>query len=298
MSFFRTTLVALSAAALGAGLAFSFAAASPGVAPAARSAAHTHLTARFFAEARAAFLQDFHGPQPALWVHGSPKAGTRNGTLTDVESYNWAGYADDSSTAGTFTKVSGSWSVPTVTCTAEDRISAQWVGLDGATTDTVEQTGTAEQCFEDVAIYTTWYEMYPSATVTVGTTVEPKDSISASVDRSGDSYTLKLTDSTHTANSLSTTATCATSTCLDESAEWITERPEYSTTGIVPEAQITKVAFSKASETASGKTSNITGYSGTVYDITCVDSTGTYDIESTSSVTGGTAFNNFWKNSY
>jgi hypothetical protein len=246
MRFFRTTLVALSAAALGAGLAFSFAAASPGVAPAARSA-HTHLTARFFAEARAAFLQDFRGPEPALWVHGSPKAGTRNGTLTDVESYNWAGYADDSSTAGTFTKVSGSWSVPTVT---------------------------------------------------VGTTVEPKDSISASVDRSGDSYTLKLTDSTHTANSLSTTATCATSTCLDESAEWITERPEYSTTGIVPEAQITKVAFSKASETASGKTSNITGYSGTVYDITCVDSTGTYDIESTSSVTGGTAFNNFWKNSY
>jgi hypothetical protein len=299
MRFFRTTLAALSAAALGGGLAFSFVAASPAAAPAARSA-HTHLTARFFAEARAAFLQDFHGPQPALWVHGSPKAGTKNGTITDVGSYNWAGYADDSSTAGTFTKVSGNWKVPAVTCTAEDRISAQWVGLDGvnATDPTVEQTGTAEQCFEDVAIYTTWYEMYPSATVTVGTTVSPGDSISASVDRSGSSYTLKLTDSTHTANSLSTTATCATTTCLDESAEWVTERPAYSSTGIVPEAQFKTVSFSKASETASGKTANITSYSGTVYDITCVDSTDTYDIVSTSGVTKGTSFTNTWKNSY
>jgi Peptidase A4 family len=295
MSFFRTTLVALSAAALGGGLAFAIAAA-PHAASAARPA-HAQLSAKFLAEAHAAFVKDFRDPDTALWVHGKP-TGSANGTISDVGSYNWAGYADVSTKSGTFTKVSGSWAVPKVTCTSEDRISAQWVGLDGATTGTVEQTGTSEQCFEGKAIYTSWYEMYPASTVTVGTTVASGDSISAEVTRSGSSYTLKLTDSTHTANNINHKATCATTTCLDESAEWITERPAYSTTGIVPEAQIATVTFSKGSETASGKTASISGYSGSVDDIECVDSTDSYAIETTSGLTGGAEFTNTWKNSY
>jgi hypothetical protein len=294
MRVFRTMLIALSAAALGGGLAFSFAAA-PG---AAARPAQTHLTAKFLAEAHAAFVKDFRVPDTALWVHGKPRAGLRNGTISDVGSFNWSGYADTSSTSGTFTKVSGSWKVPKVTCTTEDRISSQWVGLDGATTDTVEQTGTAEQCFEGKAIYTSWYEMYPASTVTVGKTVASGDSISASVTRSGTAYTLKLTDSTHTANNLTHKASCAATTCLDESAEWITERPAYSTTGIVPEAQIATVTFTGGSETASGKTASISGYSGAIDDIECVDSTDTYAIETTSGLTSGAEFTNTWKNSY
>ncbi len=298
MRVFRTGLVALSAAAVGGALAFSVAAA-PGAAPAARQA-HTQLTARFLAEARAAFIKDFHGPDTALWVHGSPTAAAvASASPAKIETYNWAGYADLTTTSGTFTKVSGSWKVPKLTCTSEDRITSQWVGLDGAETTTVEQDGTAEQCFEGKALYTSWYEMYPNGSVSVGSTVAAGDSISASVSRSGDKYTLKLTDSTHTANSFTETATCATTVCLDESAEWITERPAYSSTGIVPEAQFPTVTFSGASETASGKTASISGYSGTVDDITCLDSTGTYDIVSTSGLTStGGGFTNTWKNSF
>jgi hypothetical protein len=293
----RTTLVALSAAAVGGALAFSAAVAAPRAAPVARPI-HAQFTARFLAEARAAFIKDFRGPGTALWVHGRPAPSAVSNT-TSAGSYNWAGYADISSTSGTFTKVSGSWKVPKVTCTSEDRISSQWVGLDGATTTTVEQDGTAEQCFRGKAIYTTWYEMYPANTVTVGKTVASGDSITASVSRSGSSYTLKVTDSTHPANSLTKTASCATSTCQDESAEWITERPAYSTTGIVPEAQFPTVTFSRASQTASGHTGSISGYSGTILDIACVDSTGTYLIVTTSGLTGGgTGFTNTWKNSY
>jgi hypothetical protein len=295
MRIFRTTLAALSAAALGGGLAFAIAAA-PGAAPAARPA-HAQLTARFLADARAAFVKDFRDPDTALWVHGAGPAAI--GHATAVGTYNWSGYADVATKSGTFTKASGSWTVPKATCTSEDRISAQWVGLDGATTDTVEQAGTDVQCFEGKAVYFTWYEMYPASTVAVGTTVAAGDSISASVTRSGSSYTLKVTDSTHTANSFTHTATCATTTCLDESAEWITERPAYSTTGIVPEVQFPTVTFSKASETASGKTASISGYTGTVDDITCVDSTDSYDIVATSGLTsGGVGFTNTWENSY
>ena len=291
-----TTLVGLSAAAVGGALVFT-AVAAPRAAPAARPA-HAKLTASFLAEARAAFIKDFRGPGTALWVHGRPTP-TVNGTITAAGAFNWAGYADASTTSGTFTKVSGSWKVPAITCTSEDRLSSQWVGLDGATTNTVEQTGTAEQCFEGKALYTSWYEMFPAGSVTVGKTVAAGDSISASVSRSGSSYTLKLTDSTHTANSLTKTATCATNTCLDESAEWITERPAFSSTGIVPETQFPTVTFSSASETASGHTSSISGYSGTIFDITCIDSTSTYNIVTTSSLTGsGTGFTNTWKNSF
>jgi hypothetical protein len=294
----RALLVGVSAAALGGGLVISLAVASPRSVPAGHAVTgQTHLTASFLAEARTALIKDLRRPDTAQFVNGAPRAGTRADS-TDVGSYNWAGYADVSATDQEFTKASGAWKVPAVTCTSEDRVTSEWVGLDGATDTTVEQDGTSAQCFEGTAIYYSWYELYPAGTVEVGTTVAAGDSISASVTRSGTSYTLKLTDSTHTANSFSHTATCALATCKDLSAEWIAERPAYSTTGIVPEAQFKTVSFSAASVTAGGKTTTISGYSGTNDNITCLDSTGTYDIVATSGLTGGDAFTNTWKDSY
>lgn len=297
MRIIRTLLVAFSATVLGGALVIS-ATASPTSVPAAHQVTvRAHLTARFLSEARAALVRDLRTPDTAIFPHGSPTpAGAAASTRTsDV---NWAGYADVSTTDGTFTNVSGSWTVPKLTCTKEDRITSDWVGLDGFSSSTVEQDGTASQCFEGTPVYYSWYEMYPAGTVEVGTSVAPGDTISASVVRSGSSYTLKLTDSTHTANSFSQTASCPTSTCLDTSAEWIAERPAFASTGIVPEAQFSPVKFSGASETAGGRTSTISGYSGTNYDITCVDSTDTYDIVATSGLTGGNAFTSTWKNSY
>jgi hypothetical protein len=295
----RTLLVGVSAAALGGGLVISMAVASPRSVPAGHaSTGHVHLTAKFLSEARAALVKDLRTPDTAQFVNGQPRAGADIRNPTAVGSYNWAGYADVATAAGRFTAVSGSWAVPSVKCTTEDRVTSEWVGLDGFSTDTVEQDGTSSQCFEGVALYYSWYEMYPAGTVEVGTTVAAGDSISASVTRSGSSYTLSLTDSTNPANSFTETATCATTTCLNESAEWITERPAYSSTGIVPEAQFKTVDFTDASVTAGGKTTTITGYTGTKYVITCIDSTGTYDIVATSGLTTGNAFHNTWEDSY
>ena len=139
--------------------------------------------------------------------------------------------------------------------------------------------------------------MYPAGTIAVGTSVAPGDKISASVSRSGSAYTLAVTDSTRSANSLSKNATCATTTCLATSAEWIAERPAYSI-GIAPEVQFSSVPFSAASETAAGRTSTISGYSGTNYGMTTIDATDTYDITAVSGLTGGNAFKASWKNSY
>jgi hypothetical protein len=297
MRILRALLVAVSATALGGALVIS-ATASPTSVPAAHPATvHAHLTARFLSEARAALVKDLRTPDTAIFPHGTPAtSGAR--ASTQASDVNWAGYADVSTTDGTFTNVSGSWTVPKLTCTKEDRITSDWVGLDGFSSATVEQDGTSSQCFEGTPVYYSWYEMYPAGTIEVGASVAPGDKISAAVTRSGSSYTLKLTDSTHTANSFSKTASCSTSTCLDTSAEWIAERPAFATTGIVPEAQFSSVKFSSASVTAAGKTSTISGFSGTNYAITCLDSTDTYDIVSTSGLSGGNAFTSAWKNSY
>lgn len=299
MRALRSLFLVGSAAALSGALAVSAVTAGATATPAARPApVRAQLTASFLSAARAALVKDLNRNHGTAWfVHGRPSttAGVANSSTTS--SFNWAGYADVSSAHGHFTKVSGAWTVPPVTCTAEDRITSDWVGLDGFSSSTVEQDGTVSQCFEGRAVYYTWYEMYPAGTIAVGTTVRPGDKIKASVSRSGSAYTLALTDSTRSANSFSKHATCATTTCLDTSAEWIAERPAYSI-GIVPEAQFAAVPFSAASETAAGRTSTISGFSGTNYAMTTIDATGSYDIASVSGLTGGNAFKASWKNSY
>ena len=143
--------------------------------------------------------------------------------------------------------------------------------MDGWTNGTVEQDGTYAQCFEGKPFYGVWWEMYPSNTIQIAGGLTPGDSITGSVVRSGTAYTLAVVDHTNPANSFTEKTTCALSTCLDTSAEWIHERPGYSI-GIAPEAQTTAVKFTAASETGGGKTGNITSFP-TVLRINCIDAT-------------------------
>src|ERR1700678_2931249 len=70
------------------------------------------------------------------------------GALTQAESTNWAGYAD---TAGTYTTVSASWTQPAGTCSSGDTYAAFWIGIDGYSSSTVEQTGTELDCIGKTA---------------------------------------------------------------------------------------------------------------------------------------------------
>src|SRR5579862_1670168 len=175
-----------------------------------------------------------------------------------------AAYADTSSTAQFFTKVTAKWKVPAITCTPEDRVMSDWVGLDGATTSTttVEQTGTLGQCYEGTAKYWTWYEMYPAtpASNLVGTTVKAGDTITATVLRSGTSYKLTIVDATTAGNNVTVTKTCTLAKCVDKSAEWVVERPAFSI-GITPLAQFkTASHFSAAKATGGGKSGVISTF--------------------------------------
>jgi hypothetical protein len=168
----------------------------------------------------------------------------------------------------------GNWTVPSVTCTAEDTITSEWVGLDGASAanPTVEQDGTLAWCFDGSATYYTWYEMYPAAQVSEGQSLQPGDNISASVLRSGKSYTLTVTDGTNTANSFTEPATCKVTTCLDESAEWIAERPAFSI-GVAPLADYGTWTLSNGRVSAGGS-NGFVGTSSPV-EVEMVDATST-----------------------
>jgi Peptidase A4 family len=300
MRLLRYLIVSGSAAALTAGtLALTAGSTATTVAAPASHVAYHRPSARFLAEARTALVRYLRHEKPQMLLahSGHRRAGVKGTTKT--ESYNWAGYADVATKAGTFTKVSGSWTAPSVTCSAEDELTADWVGLDGATSaaPTVEQDGTFGWCYEGTPVYFTWYEVYPTtAILEVGTTLKPGDKISASVTRSGTSYTMKVTDATTSSASFTKKATCAATTCLDETAEWISERPSFSI-GMTPLAHYNAFKMTNAAETASGKSGTIGSYA-TNDAITMLDATSAYDLSTVSGLTGGNSFSTTWKNSY
>jgi hypothetical protein len=294
----RTTVIGgVAALALAiAGLA-AVSLAAVGNAPS-RPAAHVAASsqAELTAKARIAltrYLREYR-PTAHLVKPGGVnlKAGAHG--ASSVGSFNWSGYVN-SSTAGAFTAVSGTWRQPATVCSPEQRLTAFWVGLDGFDNETVEQLGTLAYCFEGVPTYFTWWEMFPGAAVTVGSTVRPGDLISASVQRSGTSYTLTLVDATTPGNSFSTTASCTT--CENDSAEWIAERPAFAI-GITPLSFFRSWTVMRASQTSNGVQGSI-GSGPSPTQIQMFDATGTYQLDNVSGLLrGGSSFRARWLNSY
>jgi hypothetical protein len=210
--------------------------------------------------------------------------------LTQVQSGNWSGYAD---TGSGFSKVTAAWTEPTGTCSGSTTsLAAFWVGIDGYSSASVEQDGTLIECYAGTQYQFTWWEMYPTNAIqVVGQSVKAGDAITASVVRTGTSYALKVTDSTHTANSFSTTQTC--SNCKNSSAEWIAEAPSGSS-GPYP---LTKFSTwtDKSSTVTAGSTSGVIS-SFTDDEITMVDSAGNVEAQP-SALSGGNSFTVTWKRS-
>ena len=293
MRLLRCLIVSGSAAAMAGAVTLSGATTTSVAAPARTSHAPS---ARFLAEARTALAHYLrHNHPQVMLAHTGHAQAVKN--VIAVSAFNWAGYADTATKAQTFTKVSGSWTVPSVTCSAEDQITSDWVGLDGFNSNTVEQLGTISWCFQGAPTYFTWYEMFPKGTIEVGKTLKPGDQISASVTRTGTSYALKLTDSTTAGNNISVTKTCALTKCKDTSAEWISERPAFNTTGIVPQAHYNAFNVTSGAQTSNGTAGTI-GTGPGVNAITMIDSTQTYNLNTVSGLTGNNSFSTTWKNSF
>jgi len=156
---------------------------------------------------------------------------------TTVTSTNWSGYA---ATGSTYTSVSTTYVQPSLSCSGRSgTYAAFWVGLDGYSSSTVEQTGTMGYCSGSTAEYVGWYEMYPQGSNDYSNTVKAGDTIYESVKFTGsDVYTLVLEDETR---GWTKTTVVDASGDARSSAEVIAEAP-YSG-GVLPLADFGTVTF-------------------------------------------------------
>lgn len=269
------SLAGLAVAAVPAAtMAASGTAATAAAAPAAPRPAAAHVTVT-------------HGPAIRnggvglrLATPGGKALSTHGVSRADATSTNWSGYA---AASGTYNSVSATWVQPAVTCGSGSQYSSFWVGLDGYSSNSVEQDGTDSDCSNGTPQYYGWYEMYPHPSFSFGSSVSPGDTISASVRFSGtNSYTLTLADET---KGWSTSTTKKLSNAARSSAEVIIEAP-YSG-GILPLADFGTVNFSNSLVDGSA----IGNYSPISIDM--VNDSGA-DKDTVSSLSGGENFSATW----
>jgi hypothetical protein len=233
-------------------------------------ALHTHA-----APARAQVAQPDAVPYHAIRLGGKRST-----------SSNWSGYA---TTGTTYSDVKGSWVEPTATCSSgQTAYSSFWVGIDGDTTNTVEQLGTDSDCSSGTPTYYGWWEMYPKASVNLSTSsypVRPGDTLSAEVSVSGSTFTLKMSSS----RGWTFTTTQNSHKAKRGSAEWIAEAP--SSGGILPLADFGTVDFSSC--TANG----ISISSNPNPDAITMAANGVTKAVPSSLGSGGESFSVTWKHS-
>jgi len=214
----------------------------------------------------------------AVFTNSVSLATTNAATLavgpTGDTSTNWSGYF---ASGGTFTSVSGSWTVPTVTCTSDaDEYSSEWIGIDGATDSTVEQDGVEADCQNGSPFYQAWYEFYSENTgppkgvssvdeIPIDESISPGDAMSASVSVASNEWTLKISDSTR--NWTFTEGPILWTVPAEASAEWIAERPMVNGS-LTSLADFGSVTFTAAAATENGSSESISALGATAIEMT------------------------------
>ncbi|KAG8849547.1 hypothetical protein FRB96_000697 [Tulasnella sp. 330] len=173
-----------------------------------------------------------------------------NATYTTTQySNNWAGALFDTYAAGSFSSVTGTFTVPTPqAASGETEGSATaWVGIDGNTCETaILQTGVDFTIIDGQVSYDAWYEWYPDLSYDYpGITVSAGDSITATVAASSTTEgTAEIINNT-TGETVSVPLTSTYALC-QQNAEWIVEDYEEGDS-IVPFANFGTVTFTDAS---------------------------------------------------
>ena len=113
--------------------------------------------------------------------HGHGGGGGGGGSSFDWASSNWSGYAVS---GGTYTSITGSWTVPTVQPTVGSTYSSSWIGIDGFNNSSLIQAGTEQDYVNGKAVYAAWWEILPAPETAIPSiTVHPGDTIKASITR-------------------------------------------------------------------------------------------------------------------
>jgi len=193
--------------------------------------------------------------------------------------------------------VKGSWIVPSLSCSSKTTYASFWVGIDGYSDNTVEQTGVLAECYHGRAYYYTWYEFYPAYPVYITGTVsvKPSDKVYGEVSYSTTTalFTVTLTDES-TGKTFSTSQ--ADSSAQRSSAEWIAEAPS-SGGQILPLANFGTAIASTGYATVNGVSGSVGSFGSAVYEITMVTVRFTVKAQPSALTSDGTSFTVAWKHS-
>jgi len=211
------------------------------------------------------------------------------------QSRNWSGY---SAVSGTFTAVSGTWTVPRVSSSSSPgSADATWVGIGGVSSNDLIQAGTKATVNGSGQVsYDAWVEMLPQPAQAVTLTIQPGDAIRVSIAQTtAGSWQISINDQTTTQ---SYQATVQYSSSLS-SAEWIEEAPSNVSTRarVITLDDFGQVQFQAASAELNGQqatiaqaggqaitmygrsgavaTTSALGSDGASFTVTCVAGSGT-----------------------
>ncbi|MBV9323742.1 MAG: hypothetical protein JO352_08160 [Chloroflexi bacterium] len=185
---------------------------------------------------------------------GSPGAIPQPRVPSQDVSANWSGYA---ATGGTYTAVSGTWTVPQFAPDSPAGADATWVGIGGVNTRDLIQAGTQQTVSGNGSTqYQAWVETLPQASHPVPLTINPGDSVSISIDQAPQ-------DQTHWQVSFTNNTTGQTYQVTENyqssmsSAEWIEEAPSAARGRQIPLDNFGSINFSQGSTVKDGQTVDI-----------------------------------------
>jgi hypothetical protein len=168
-------------------------------------------------------------------------------------SYNWVGYV---ATGGTFTTVTGSWVIPQIPVTSSLTGDATWVGIGGVGSSDLIQTGTQAITNSNgsAVSYQAWYEALPGFSQPISITVNPGDSITATIsEQSQNQWAITLRDNTNGQNF----QTVVPYVSLMNSAEWIEEMPSQGSGAFIPLDNFGTIQINSSSTVKNGQSLTI-----------------------------------------
>ena len=164
-------------------------------------------------------------------------------------SHNWSGYA---ATGGTFSAVTGTWTVPQFSADGSFGIDAAWVGIGGVRSRDLIQAGTQQTVSGTGSTqYEAWVELLPRASRPVPLNVHAGDSVTVSItEQSTNQWLIEFTNNT----TGQTYQQQQQYTSSHSSAEWVEEAPSGGRGGILPLSNFGTIQFSDSSAVKNGQT--------------------------------------------
>jgi peptidase A4-like protein len=191
-------------------------------------------------------------PSPAPSVTTPPQTQPFPFPDDQSTSHNWSGYAAG---RGTYTEVTGTWTVPQFAADGPAGIDAAWVGIGGVRSRDLIQAGTQQFVSGSGRTqYEAWIEMLPRASRPVPLQVHAGDSVTVDISEQSDNeWLIQFTNNT-TGQTYETTQQYSSS---HSSAEWVEEAPSGGRGRVLPLDNFGSIQFTNGTATKNGQSVTI-----------------------------------------